>query len=164
MNSWHREVGTRVFVLDEQSRILLVEMQDRERGGSYWILPGGQVDDGEQAIDGAVREVEEETGLTITIDRLLYLVDSVEPQVPQLCYTLYFLAHPVSGQRPVIGFDPERAPHQQVLSGARFFTQAELCTVGRVYPEVLREEFWRMLAQGFGAHNPYRRWPAGGSF
>ncbi len=160
MRTWHRETGTRVFVLDEQQRILLVEMQDRRNGGSFWVLPGGAIEDGEHAIDGAVREVREETGLTVTIDRLLYVVDSVEPGVPQLCYTFYFLARPVSGVAPTTEFVPER----DVVTAARFFSREELASLPRVYPTVLRSEFWDLLEQGFSDHDVYRRWPIGGSF
>lgn len=159
MRNWHRETGTRVFVLDEHSRILLVEMQDRASGGSYWVPPGGGIEDGEHAVDCAVREVQEETGLSVTIDRLLFVEDSVEPAVPQLCYTFFFLAHPVTGQRPAVGTDPERAPGDQVLASARFFAREELAGLERVYPPILRDRFWSLLDQGIAGHDSYRRWP-----
>lgn len=159
MRSWHRETGTRVFVLDDQKRILLVEMQDRTNGGSYWIPPGGGIEDGEQAVDCAVREVQEETGLRVTIDRLVYVVEGVEPALSQLTYTFYFLAHPVTGQTPTTGTDPELAPEDQVLSGARFFERSEVSTLPRVYPTALRgDEVWNLLDQGFRDHDPYRKW------
>lgn len=164
MRTWHRETGTRVFVLDEWSRVLLVETQDRQNGGAFWVLPGGAIEDGEQAADGAMREVLEETGLRVTIDRLLYLTDSVEPAVPQLCYTFFFLAHRVSGQAPMVGTDPEQPPDQQVLSGARFFHRGELAALPRLYPTVLRDEFWTLLERGFAGHDPYRPWPRDRSF
>jgi ADP-ribose pyrophosphatase YjhB (NUDIX family) len=157
MREWHRETGTRVFVLDEQGRILLVEMQDRRNGGAYWVLPGGGIEDGEHAADCAVREVREETGLSVAIDRLVYVTDSVEPGVPQLCYTFYFLAERVTGASPVIGTDPERPPEEREVSAARFFGRDELAGLPRVYPEVLRDEFWRLLATEFRGHDPYRR-------
>lgn len=39
--------------------------------GPVWMLPGGGIDFGEDPLDGAVREVEEETGYTVEIDALL---------------------------------------------------------------------------------------------
>ncbi|MFZ5816436.1 MAG: NUDIX domain-containing protein [Bacillota bacterium] len=164
MRRWHRKVGVRVFVLDEQNRILLVETRDPQSGGCYWILPGGGIEDGEQAAEAAVREVAEESGVRVSIDRLLYVTDSVEPAVPQLCYTFYFLAHPVRNQEPFVGSDPERPLEGQVLTGARFFRREELAALPRLYPTVLREEFWRLLERGFGHHHPYRPWPVGESF
>ena len=39
--------------------------------GTEWTLPGGGLDHGEDPRDGAVREVEEETGYAVRLDALL---------------------------------------------------------------------------------------------
>lgn len=46
-----------------------------------------------------------------------------------------------------------------MLSGARFFAREELSALPRLYPTVLRDEFWRLLEEGFHDHNSYRKWP-----
>ncbi|MGH3861422.1 NUDIX hydrolase [Actinokineospora sp.] len=47
--------------------------------GPVWMLPGGGVDFGEHPMDGAVREVEEETGYIAEIDTLLGIDTVVRP-------------------------------------------------------------------------------------
>ncbi len=52
---------------DARERILLTRRMDNGR----WCLPGGMMDAGESAIECAIREVWEETGLRVRIDRLI---------------------------------------------------------------------------------------------
>ncbi len=58
-------------VLLQGDRILLARHQ--RANGSYWVLPGGSVEQGESPTDAAVREVREETGLEIELERLLFV-------------------------------------------------------------------------------------------
>ncbi|MBB3965834.1 NUDIX hydrolase [Rhizobium metallidurans] len=61
-------------IRDESSRILLVQRANPPDMGC-WTLPGGRVDPGETLEQAAVREVFEETGLTIAIVRELGQLD-----------------------------------------------------------------------------------------
>lgn len=56
-----------VAVRDEAGRILLIHKIDND----LWALPGGGHDVGERITDTAVREVREETGLEVTVVRLI---------------------------------------------------------------------------------------------
>jgi len=68
-------VGAVVWRGPEQ--LLLVRRGQPPRAGE-WSIPGGRVEAGETLREALVREVAEETGLTIAIDKLIDVVDFVE--------------------------------------------------------------------------------------
>jgi 8-oxo-dGTP diphosphatase len=54
---------------DDQGRILLLHRNTTKR--TQWEIPGGKIDEGEDAQATAVREIEEELGVAVTITRHL---------------------------------------------------------------------------------------------
>jgi len=60
-------VGSSAVVVDDEGRILL---QRRSDSGN-WALPGGAMDIGETFAQSVVREVKEETGFDVRIDRIV---------------------------------------------------------------------------------------------
>ena len=60
-------VGSSAVVSDDEGRILLQERSD----SGNWALPGGSMDIGETLALSAIREVKEETGFDIRIDRIV---------------------------------------------------------------------------------------------
>jgi 8-oxo-dGTP pyrophosphatase MutT (NUDIX family) len=59
----------RVIVLDPEGQVLLFRYDDGPPNGSHWATPGGGLNDGEDFLEGARREITEETGWTdVTVD------------------------------------------------------------------------------------------------
>ena len=63
-------------VIVEEGRVLLVRRGSEPLLG-HWTLPGGLLEVGEMLLAGVVREVREETGLTVEAIELIELVDRI---------------------------------------------------------------------------------------
>jgi 8-oxo-dGTP pyrophosphatase MutT (NUDIX family) len=59
-------VVSAVVMRDQQGRILVV----RKRGTTRYMLPGGKIESGETPAQAAVRELHEEVGAELDLDRL----------------------------------------------------------------------------------------------
>lgn len=61
-------IGCSAFILDPtRERILLTRRIDN----GQWCLPGGRMESGESLVEACIREVQEETGLSVQIVRLI---------------------------------------------------------------------------------------------
>ncbi len=56
--------AARILVIDAGLRVLLLRAVDDGKGNSFWLTPGGGVEQGESFEAAATRELLEETGLT----------------------------------------------------------------------------------------------------
>jgi ADP-ribose pyrophosphatase YjhB (NUDIX family) len=63
-------VGAVAVILNEKGQVLLFHHTYRK--DQPWGLPGGWLDHDEESIDTIVRELREEAGMTIEVERLLY--------------------------------------------------------------------------------------------
>jgi len=79
------------IILDEEQRVLLCHRRDHD----LWNLPGGGLEAGEAPWQGVIREVQEETGLTVEVDRLAGVYS--KPEVDQL--VLSFVCTVVGGRQ-----------------------------------------------------------------
>jgi 8-oxo-dGTP pyrophosphatase MutT (NUDIX family) len=84
--------------------ILMLKQIEHTTGRSYWLLPGGRIEPGETEEGCVQREVLEETGLHVQVQRLLL-------DEPNIVHTIYqrrktFLCSVLDGEaRP--GYEPE---------------------------------------------------------
>lgn len=73
--SHRKTVAAFAVVTDADDRVLMVRTT---YGGRAWHLPGGRTERRERAHDAVVREVREETGLEVRVERLT-VVDGTRP-------------------------------------------------------------------------------------
>lgn len=115
----------------------------------FWMPPGGGLNFGESTEEAVVREVKEETGLTVQVERLLYLSEWLRP--PYHALELYFLCTRLDGELRK-GYDPETAA--QIIEDVRFFGFDEMAMLD-VRPSYLVATLQTDLAAGL-PENP--RW------
>jgi ADP-ribose pyrophosphatase YjhB (NUDIX family) len=58
------------IVADGQGRLLMIK-RGHEPGAGLWSIPGGRIEPGETDAEALVREMIEETGLTVEVGRLI---------------------------------------------------------------------------------------------
>ncbi len=87
--------------------VLLIRRGTPPRLGE-WSLPGGRIEPGERAVDAALRELMEETGVTARITGLLDVVDGLFPEVGRHYVLIDYAADWLSGE-PVAGDDAAEA-------------------------------------------------------
>lgn len=84
-------------------KVLLIRRGTPPRLGE-WSLPGGRIEPGERAVDAALRELREETGVEARITGLLDVVDGVFPEAGRHYVLIDYAAEWLSGE-PTAGDD-----------------------------------------------------------
>jgi 8-oxo-dGTP diphosphatase len=83
-------IGAFAIILDRQGRVLLCHRGDMDA----WDLPGGGVESGELPTEAVVREVMEETGLEVVVERLVGVYGKIEKDELVFVHT----CRPIGGQ------------------------------------------------------------------
>jgi 8-oxo-dGTP diphosphatase len=107
----------------------------------YWLPPGGGLEGEESILDCLRREAFEETGLHITPGQLLYVQEFVEPGYHFVKF--FFLCKSARGELTLAN----RVEGEDWLVDVRFFWREELQAL-KVYPDILKDQFWADLAAG----------------
>lgn len=104
-------------------RLLLVNAYPKHHLG-LWCAPGGGVERGSSVPDNLIREVFEETGLTVTVGDLALINEFHDPQSGFHQVDLIFHCTLVEGQ-----IDPNWKDVAGVVSKRKWATQAQMATM-----------------------------------
>jgi 8-oxo-dGTP diphosphatase len=73
-------LSSKALVFDPQGRCLLLRRSPACRNNAgLWELPGGKLEAGERPDEGLVREIQEETGLSVTVAKVAGAAESELP-------------------------------------------------------------------------------------
>jgi len=120
----HKTYGNRIRVrvcgcLIHNSKLLMLKHEGIGVKGYFWNVPGGEPEGIEELHEALQREFLEETGLKITIGKLLFIHEFIDSPLHAVEY--YFEVRKLSGHE-ALGYDPENVP---VLSKLDWFTKEE---------------------------------------
>ena len=125
----------------QQKRLLLV---NHRKSGQYdfWVPPGGKLQGNESIFDCAQRETMEETGLSVALDRIVYIVEYAEPGYH---FCKFFIRCKTFDGHPTLA---NRESDKTFLASARFLSRADMDGLD-VRPTILKDRFWADLEAGF---------------
>ena len=138
-----RRQAARVLVLDGEDRLLLIHDSDQGQLGrpAFWITPGGGLDPGEDWAQAALRELKEETGLSIEAAALLgpvwhrQRVDHTFSDHRAEQEEVFFVARVEHFDPTSNGLTPEE---KRTVLGSRWWTAQELAVTEQdVWPREL---------------------------
>jgi len=127
---------SRVLVYDNNlNKVLLV----RNKNCDFWYVPGGGWEyDKENILNCGVREVKEETGLDIVLDKFIYLREYHDSPV-KICFETFWLAHPkdsIDINKNHIDMDPNGSVEE-----VKWFDKKDIQNI-TVFPDFLKNKFW----------------------
>lgn len=117
-----------VVVLSRDEKILLV--RHKKGNQKYWVLPGGRLEYGETFEECAVRELKEETGLDVEVERFMFLSEAIAPDRSRHIVNIFIKARVIGGTMK-LGNEP-------VLAGVDFVPLDELSRI-TLFPPVSDE-------------------------
>lgn len=134
--------AARVLLFDERGSILLFRGIDTTRpdAASWWFTPGGGLESGESMRQAAIREVSEETGLTLSsLDGPVYEqeIDLIFEGVDLHQSESFFVAHE---RQFVVTGTGRTALEQRTFLDSRWWSADEIdATSDVIYPECLAD-------------------------
>jgi len=117
------------------NKVLLVRNKDAD----FWYIPGGGWEyEKENLIEGGIREIKEETGLDIDIDKFLYLREYHESEDSILLETYW-----LSSLKDELDLNKDHIDQDSngKVAESRWFTREDLSNI-KFFPDFLNNKFW----------------------
>ncbi|SNS38799.1 NUDIX domain-containing protein [Granulicella rosea] len=130
-----------MLVLDPAGEVLLIRFVIPRPGGEFvfWAAPGGEIEPGETPMQAAVRELQEELGLTLEVEGPIRIQENVFEHEGELrANTDYFFKADCEREKPrLIGLTESEIA---IMKELRWWSAPQLeVAEERVFPEDLHD-------------------------
>lgn len=112
----------------------------RENRYDFWVAPGGGVKGTESLEEAVIREVKEETGLNVSVDRLIYIEQMHFPKERSVKF--WYLCKLIDGK---LDCTAKEAEIEYIVDVS--FMDKQALELNETYPPMLKENFWEKIKQ-----------------
>jgi len=134
-------IAARAVILHDD-RLLLVNAY-ADANSTLWCAPGGGVEKGSSIPDNLIREVHEETGLTISVGPPCLINEFHDPKTGFHQIEVFFRCKITQGR-----LDPDWQDPERIVDRRRWVTREEIAGL-RYKPDSLPEIAWRDRSFGY---------------
>jgi 8-oxo-dGTP pyrophosphatase MutT (NUDIX family) len=116
-------------------------------GYTWWVPPGGGIKGNESIFEAAQREVFEETGMTVKLDKIIYIRQFIYYAQEENNIIIYLTAKEAKGKETIKNIQG-KGNDEKYIKELRYFNREEM--KGEIiFPEILRNEMWQDYQNGF---------------
>ncbi len=120
----------------QNDKILLIKHEPNFKMPYFWLPPGGGVELNETLENALKREFFEETGLNISVNKLLFVNQFIHFPIHALEF--FFHVEIIDGTLK-LGYDPEYETDKQIIKAIQFMSFQELSQIPQKY---IHNLFW----------------------
>ncbi len=139
-------VSVGVFIF-KWGKILLIKHVHPKTGFTWWVPPGGGIKGTESIFETAEREVFEETGMAVKLDKIVYIRQFIYHAQEENNIIIYLIAKEVKGKETIKNIKGN-GMDEHYIKELHYFDKAGL-KKETVFPEILKNEMWNDYQKGF---------------
>ncbi|MFH1589021.1 MAG: NUDIX hydrolase [archaeon] len=140
------KISTGVLIF-KNKKLLLIKHVNPKTGYTWWVPPGGGIKGAESIFEAALREVWEETGTKVELDRIVYLRQLIYREQEQNVLTIYLLAKNLKGSFTLDNIKCH-GMDEHYIKEIKFFDKKEIQKIN-VFPKELRTILWDDYTENF---------------